>query len=393
MEEKTKAPAPKRLRKPNILVRTLALLTTTALVLGALALVAYRDTFNLDTLKRWLAYRDLTTSETGEAAPFTHAGGDKLDLAYLDSGVVTVSSAGAHYYDLEGSSMADQVLPMENPVLSASRTPAVTYDAGNQSLFAFRSGQEYFSLKLSGGADLLSARANDSGELAVTAQQSGYKGAVTVYNNHGQEVIQISLSSVFAVDAVLSPDGKTVAVITMGQENGSFFSRLLFYPVDREEPSAQVDLGSLTVLDLDFEAGMLWVLCEDRLITVTPDGQQVQTCLISPNYLKGCTLEGDNFALLLTGQYRSGGATQALIIDASAQIIQTIPITGQVLDYAASGNYFALLSGGRLSLYDRVTMDLYATLENTQAARRVDLAPNASALLANDQQAWLYIPQ
>ena len=29
---------------------------------------------------------------------------------------------------------------------------------------------------------LLSARVNDSGWLAVTAQQSGYKGSVTVYN-------------------------------------------------------------------------------------------------------------------------------------------------------------------------------------------------------------------
>lgn len=387
-----KPTAPKRIKKPNIVVRMLALVITAVLVLGALALVVFRDQVNMGALKRWLTYRSMTTSDTGEAVPFTHAGGDKLSISYLASGAVTVSTAGAHYYGLDGEVFVNRVLSMENPVLSSSRTTAVAYDAGNQALFAFRNGEEYFSLSLDSGADLLSARPNDSGWLAITAQQSGYKGAVTVYNSRGKEVIQISLSSVFTVDAAISPDGKTVAVITMGQENGSFFSRLLFFPVDQKEPSAQVDLGSLTVLDLDYEDGVLWVLCEDRLITITPDGEMVQTFSISPSYLKGCTLEGDGFALLLTGRYRSGGADQAVIVDADAQTVQTISLTSQILDYAASGEYFALLSGSRLTLYNG-RQEQFASLEDPQGARRIDLAPNGSALLANDQTAWLYIPQ
>ena len=55
--KKVKAPAPKRLQKPNIAARLLALAVTTALVLGALVLVVYRDTYNLDSFKRWLASR------------------------------------------------------------------------------------------------------------------------------------------------------------------------------------------------------------------------------------------------------------------------------------------------------------------------------------------------
>ena len=71
-------------KKSNLFLRLLALLVTAALVLGALVLVVYRDRFNLDALVRWLAYRDLETSDTGEAAPFTHAGGDRMSIAYLD---------------------------------------------------------------------------------------------------------------------------------------------------------------------------------------------------------------------------------------------------------------------------------------------------------------------
>ena len=138
MDENKKAPAIKRLKQSNPIVRLLAFLVTAALVLGAMVLVIYRDTVNVDTLKRWLAYLSMETGESGESDPFSHAGGDKLSVAYLDSGIVTASAAGAHYYGLDGEPLAEEVLPLENPVLAASSTTAVVYDAGNQSLFAFR---------------------------------------------------------------------------------------------------------------------------------------------------------------------------------------------------------------------------------------------------------------
>lgn len=393
MDENKNAPALKRLKKPNPLLRLLALLATAALLLGAMILVIYRDTINMNTFKHWLDYQRMDTGATGESAPFSHAGGDKLSIAYLNSGVVTASAAGAHYYGLDGQQLAEEVRSLENPVLTASRSTAVVYDAGNQSLFAFRDGEKNFSLSLEGGADLLSARPNDGGWLAVTAQQSGYKGAVTVYDRRGEPVIQISLSSTFAVDAAISPDGRTVAVVTIGQENGAFFSRLLLYSVDKTEPFAQLDLGGMTVLDMDFDLGVVWLVGEDRLLTVslTPEGETVQTCFFSPSYLKGCSLGGDGFAFLLMGRYRSGSADQALLVDSSAQVVQSIALTGQVLDYAAAGEYCALLTGSQLSVYN-TSLEFVAGVENSRAARRVDLNTNGSALLANDQQAWLYIP-
>lgn len=78
-------------KKPNIFLRLLAFLVTLALILGALALVVYRDRLNLDAVKRWLSFRKVETGDTGEAAPFTHAGGDKLSVEYLEDGVVMTS--------------------------------------------------------------------------------------------------------------------------------------------------------------------------------------------------------------------------------------------------------------------------------------------------------------
>lgn len=388
MAKETQAQKPK---KSNIFVRLLAFLLTAALVLGALVLVVYRDRFNLDALKRWLSYRSLETSDTGQAAPFTHAGGDQLSIDYLENGILLASTSGAHYYSFSGESYAEEIVAMEHPVLSASEKAGVVYDAGGTSLFLFRGTEEVFDLSLTGGGDLLSARVNNSGWLAVTAQQSGFKGVVTVYNSHGNEVISIQLSSTFVVDAVLSPDCKTVALITINQEAGSFHSQVLFYPVDQKEPSAQVDLGNLAVLDLDYESQTLWVLGEDRLITVSPDDQTVQTYSFGSSYLKGCALGGNGYALLFLGRYRAGSAAQAVTVAADGSVIATMNLSVQVLDFDSAGNYCSLLTGSGLTIY---TKDLqpYSTLESTLGARYTALSSDGSALLADTQQAWLYIP-
>ena len=379
-------------QKPNILVRLLALLVTAALALGALTLVVYRDQFNLDAVKRWLALRSVETDASGAAAPFTHAGGDSISFAYLKGGILQCSAAGAHYYSFSGDQYAEEVTPLSQPVLSASSSAGVVYDAGGESLFLFQDGQEAFSLDVDG--TLLSARVNDSGWLAVTAQQSGYKGSVTVYNVNStsrKEIIQLNFSSVFVADAAVSPDSKTVAVITIGQENGSFFSQLLLYPVDSSEPSATLSLGNLAVLDLDYEAEQLWVLGEDQVSAIQEDGTASGVYTLGRNYLKGCSFGGDGYALLLLGRYQAGSAERAVILGPDGTEQASLTLTANVLDFDASGRYAALLTGDRLDVY---TEDFtpYGSLDQTQNARYISLADSGAALLANSQQAWLYLP-
>ena len=126
-------------------------------------------------------------------------------------------------------------------------------------------------------------------------------------------------------------------------------------------------------------------------MTVSDDGQNVSSYSFGRSYLKGCSLGGDGFALLLLGSYRAGSANQAVTVDESGQVIAQLPLSGQVLDFDGAGNYCSLLSGSVLTIY---TPDFreYAALDSTQGARYTELSSNGSALLADSQQAWLYIP-
>ena len=378
-------------KKPNLFLRILILAVTAALMLGALFLVVNRDTYNLDTLKTWLARRSLSADETGTGAPFAYAGGSKQSVALLDGGILFASDAGARYYSLSGQLYSEEITPLENPVLTAAHKAGVVYDAGGQQLYLYRNGQEAFSLSLPDGGDLLSARCSDSGWLAVTAQASGYKGAVTVYDDAGAKVIDISLSSTFAVDAAVSPDKNTVAVVTMGQSQASFESQLLLYPTDSDQPSATVSLGSSAVLDLEYEQNYIWVLTDDSLHILAADGSSDTVYSFGRSYLKGCRLGGDGFALLLLGHYRAGAATQAVVVGPDGALRADLDLRDQVLAFAAAGSGFALLTGDALTLYS-ADGQVTSVLNDTQGAKYMALSPDGFALLASQQEAWLYLP-
>lgn len=378
-------------KKPNLFLRILILAMTAALMLGALFLVVNRDTCNLNTLKAWLSRRSLSADETGIGAAFSYSGGSKQSVTLLDDGILFASDAGARYYSLSGQLYNEEITPLENPVLTSAHKTGVVYDAGGEQLYLYRNGQKAFSLSLPDGGDLLSARCNDSGWLAVTAQTSGYKGAVTVYDDVGAKVIEISLSSTFAVDAAVSPDKKTVAVVTMGQVESSFESQLLLYPTDSDQPSATVSLGSSAVLDLEYEQNYIWVLTDDSLHILSADVSSHGVYSFGRSYLKGCRLGGDGFALLLLGHYRAGAATQAAVVGPDGSLLADLELRDQILAYDAAGSRFALLTGDELTLYSPDGQVLSA-LNDPQGAKYMALSSDGFALLANQQEAWFYLP-
>ena len=79
------------------------------------------------------------------------------------------------------------------------------YDAGGEDLFVFRGVEEAFQLDLGSGGELLSARLNDAGWLAVTYQGGGHKGSVTVYDGtYTKEIIKINLPHALILGVGLS---------------------------------------------------------------------------------------------------------------------------------------------------------------------------------------------
>lgn len=389
-----KSPPPKK--RPNLFIRFLAFLTTLALVAGAVFLVANRDKYNLDSLRRWISYLGVKRSDSGQTDSFTYEGGNANSFASLDGGLLVCSPSSIQLYSAGGELVLNEtVSTMEKPVIDANEHTALVYDAGGRNLYVFSGTEQLFSLTLEEGESLLSARINDNGYIAVTAQTSGYKGSVTVYDPSFNRILRISLSSRFITDAVVAPGGDTVALVTLGLDSSTFGSQLELYRISRSaedvEPDYSAQVGNDVVLDLRWNSDGIWLVGESTLSVYSSKAERTGFYDYSGSYLKNFSLDASGCAVLLLGKYRAGSDAVLRTVDGKGEIMAEQSYSEQVLSLSASGTYIAVLTAGNLELFTR-DLDSYRSLDTTQGARRVLQRADGSTLLINADSAHLYVP-
>lgn len=390
MEElKPVPPAPKK--KPNPILRLLAFLLTLALLLGAVALVAYRDRINLDAIKRYFTYRSLERSDSGQIDDFQFDSSGRGGFSSLGDDLLVWSSAGIRLYSSSGVEYLNDALSLLHPVADIRDDAAVVYDAGGTILRVYADRAQIFSLDAEQGHEILSARMGPDRTLAVVTRETGYKGVVTLYGSNFQPTMAIQISTRYVMDAIPSQDGKTTAVLTVGQSNNAFESTLALYDKTGDEAFAQCSLGNNAILDLSCSGGMFWALGETGLSIVSTDGTTNLTCDYGGAYLKDYSLGGDGYAALLLGKYRAGSSTTLTTVDSKGETIAALDLEDQILDLAASGRYVAVLTASTLTIYTR-DLQPYALLDNTMGARNVVLRSDGTAYLASSETAQLCIP-
>ena len=385
-------PAKKRKRAPQFLLRLVLFLVSVAVVLGAVAVVVFRDSLNLDSIRRWIHYRSLSISDSGRAESFPYDGSLDDTFAVLDGDLLVCSPNTISLYSGSGTRYVSQSVSMDNPVVDTNGSLAVVYDAGGDELYVL--GQRELIWQGEDLDSILSARLNRSGYLTVVTQSSGYRGVVTVYDATYTPLMGVNLSSAFVMDAALSDDGQTLSILTVGQEGGVFQSTLSLYAMNTGDggefvPDIQFSLGTTVVLESRHTSDQVWMV-GDRGLTISDHQGQAITTDWSSLYLKRYTLDGDGFAAALLGRYRAGSQAQLWVVDSQGQT-RTLDINQQVLSLSAAGRYIAVLTGDRLDIYTD-TLELYASLEGTQGARSALMMADGSAILLSSDTASFYIP-
>ncbi len=143
-------------KKPNFLVRLLAFLLVLAVGFCLVVLVAFRDSLNLDSLKRWFTYRSLARSDSGQAESFSYDGDLNDIFVVLDGDLLVCSRNNLSLYSGSGTRYINQSISMTNPVVNTNGALAVVYDAGGSSLYVL--GQRTLIWSASDLSPILSAR-------------------------------------------------------------------------------------------------------------------------------------------------------------------------------------------------------------------------------------------
>ena len=368
----------------RFLLRAALVLLVLVLVMAALLPFLYWDRLNLDRYLRRFRYE-----EAAEDVFFDAHSSNRYALC--GRGLAVASVSGLELFGQDFLRQEEISAVMASPALSAAGEYALCFDIGGTALMlAEQKKGQVFSLTASG--PIYDADTSADGAVALSAAESGYKSVLRVYDSRHREAFRWFSSSRFMPLCAVSPKGSVLAAVSLGQEDGSFVSDLHLFRTNDSENALTVSLGSQMISDLRFlDAKTLCVLGEDELLFFSPDGEKLGACEME-GYLRSYAYGGEDFVLLYRNLFSAGTQGRVTAVAADGSELGNVEVREEVLDIAAAGDYFAVLTREQLTVF-RSDFTVYDTVPNDWSASDVLLRSDGSVILLSGSIASLYLPE
>ncbi len=362
------------------------------LVLGVVIVAAYRDGTGFDVLRRYFNYGSVES--VGGESVYDYDASSSNRFAVVGDRLAVLSATSLRVLDSSGGEVWSTSVQMDAPELVAGGGRAVAYDVGGTSLWVVDSEGEVLKLTADESEPFISARLNEKGWLAVTAEKKTYKGCVSVYNETGKQVFAFNSSRRFVTDAYVTDDGKCLAAVTLGQKNSVFVSNVVLYDLTKAgeaEPVANYDIADGLVTAIGQQEDALVTVSDTRVSFAGTDGGILAEYPYKEEHLRDYDLGGEDFAVLQLNRYQSGSVGRLVSIAADGTVLGSLDVNREILDISAAGRYLAVLYMDSLVIYNR-ELRVYATLNGTDYAKAVLMRPDGSALLLSSEAATLFLP-
>ena len=382
-EEKPRRVA-KRRRRP-----LLVLLAVAAVLAGIVTAAVLLDRSGFDGLRRSIIYAKAVKDENGCAQLYRYNSDQSGHFASLDGSLVSVSMHQLTVLDEKNRTLYDESVKFQTPSLQSRGGRAVAYDVGGTEVYVLSDKGLVYKLDCAG--EVLNASLNQKGWLTVVCGESGCKAAVRVYDAEGEAVFAFRSSDRFVMTAALSADSRTLAAVTMGQENGVFASYVVFYRVNSDKEAGRCTLRGSVVYDLTAAGSGFCAVTEEQLCFLSDDGVMTAAYDYGGDYLRRVSVSDDGYAAVLLGRYRTGTQHRIVTVNGEGKELAALEIDAEVASLSAAGRYVAVLTGEELVIYDK-QLKPCAQLQEVSQAREVLMRSDGSAVLAGSMAASLYLP-
>ena len=382
-EEKPRRVARRR-RRP-----LLVLLAVAAVLAGIVTAAVLLDRSGFDGLRRSIIYAKAVKDENGCAQLYRYNSDQSGHFASLDGSLVSVSMHQLTVLDEKNRTLYDESVKFQTPSLQSRGGRAVAYDVGGTEVYVLSDKGLVYKLDCAG--EVLNASLNQKGWLTVVCGESGCKAAVRVYDAEGEAVFAFRSADRFVMTAALSADSRTLAAVTMGQENGVFASYVVFYRVNSDKEAGRCTLRGSVVYDLTAAGSGFCAVTEEQLCFLSGDGVMTAAYDYGGDYLRRVSVSDDGYAAVLLGRYRTGTQHRVVTVGGDGKEIAALELDAEVSSLSAAGRYVAVLTSDELVIYDK-QLTPCAELQEVSQAREVLMRSDGSAVLAGSMAASLYLP-
>jgi len=371
--------------KPKRKKRRLIGIISSLLSLAALTYIAITLVSGRDLSLTWLS--DLFSgSEPVEMADeyIFDVGRDRV-FADLGGSLASAGTLGVQVLNIGGNETLRDPFRMSHPAINAINGHAIVFDIGGTAVRVLKDSKIVKSVAADNA--ILSASINRNGWFCVCTQGvGGFKGVVTVYNDKGNAVYSVSLSSGYVLSAALSPDNKSLAVLNLTDES----SRITFYNgLSSETADSTFDLPGELILDIWYPPdGELVAVSTNSFFSVDKSGKSRELHYFSGRRLGAYAFNDDFYSLHLL-DYGVGFRGQLVTLGADGTLLGELTTDRELISVTSGGGYLAVLRNDGFSFYNANLNELPSAGVRTSllGANRVLMLGDGAALATGEHLA------
>lgn len=348
--------------------RNIIAAVTLLVIIAALFIFLYRDEiFGLSE-----KYDEGSGNLNGE--PFTFENGSVQSFDLMGKHLAIASSSGLQLLDEEGKTISRKVFSMDRPCVSAGGDICVFYDVGGTALRVFFGPEKYVEMDTESA--IIAVNVNSSGYFAVTTEESGYKGSVTVYNTSGKAIYKWYSGSGYTLDAVVTPDNKRLAILCV-EESGSMVH---FFKLSDEDEYASASIPAELCFELGCdENGSIYVLSQEALHFLDKNGNKDQSFSFKDNYLIDYEFS-ESFCAVVLSKYISGSEVTITSFSPDGKKLGSAAVPYSPVSLSSQKSKLLMFGSGGMIIFSQ-DMEILSKSVPVPGYKNAVLMPDSDVLL------------
>ena len=324
------------------------------LIVFVLSTIAFnRSEITVENLQYLMKFISFTNTETTiSAQKINYSSGDDIKLELFLGDLCYLSPKGYYLYDSRGNTIMTESIKYNDPILRVSSKFSLCYDLGGTSFSVFNT----FSQLTSGSTSysITDGDISDSGSFAIATSTREYRTSVEIYDSDFKLTSRV-LRENWLADVKLSPDGKEIAIMTFGSENGDFVTTIDLITVGHDTVRKSASFVGLGYTLNYMDGGFSVILDEGTAYLDSDLGEILTRKHASTLVMTDCSQK------YLTSIYNSGiigNSYRMMITDSTGKVVYEGEFDGKLAaaSHDESGEYIFVLAGDsviRVNLVNR----------------------------------------
>lgn len=294
--------------------------------------------------------KDSDTAVSTSSFPYELDSGDDISFGSVSNSLYVLDETS---YTVLSSSDADVQQSFahgySNPVVAVSGSYSLLYDQGGVSYRLDTAKDSVYSDKSEN--TILSADVSSSGSIILSTTSDEASSTICVYDKNLNLDFSYNVSYGYVTRVAIDSRGSRIAFAAVNSENAQLKTVVYTMNIDDEEPRAQFEYYSSSVLDLRFSSTDLFVVGNDFVSVIS--SLKDETKIYEQGSVKTVSYSYNSSDKLIFAysDYSGSSSNKAAVINRSGKVQEIAEVDSVIKDITASSSQVTVLTSDEIITY------------------------------------------